>query len=392
MDMKVLIHEHSEYLLRFFQQVALPDGVNDVDRVGNAAMSPISISVTLAMAAAGAKGPTLDQMVSCLRLPSSLHDFASQVRALVLSDASPKGGPLLSLANGAWVEQTLPLNPAFKETVQNRYGAAARAADFLNQAENTRVEINAWVKDETKGKIKEIIPVGALDQHSKLVLANALYFKGAWQKKFDVSDTAQGNFYLLNGETVSIPMMTTKKKLEIYTHDSFKVLRLPYNKGEDGRSFSMYIVLPNERTGLVDLERNFSTDILEKTLVKRNEVEVGSFKLPRFKVSAGYDVPKALSKLGLVLPFSNQADFSDMADLPGGQSLSISNVFHKAFVEVNEEGTEAAAATAAVVMLRSIDLSPPEDFIVDHPFLFVLKEDMTGIVVFIGHVVNPLVN
>mgnify|MGYP000261696712 CR=1 FL=1 len=261
----------------------------------------------------------------------------------------------------------------------------------LVQAEKSRGEINAWVKQETKGKIDEILPVGALNENTKLVLANALYFKGTWQKKFETSQTKDGDFHLLNGETISIPMMTTKKKQEISSHDSFKVLRLPYSNGQDARSFSMYIILPNEKAGLFALEKGLTVDILEKTLVKGVEIDVGSFKLPKFKVSAGYEVPDTLKEMGMKLPFSDEADFSGMVDSSnGGQALSISNVFHKTFIEVNEEGTEAAAATAVVSMPRSAVRRSSEDFIADHPFMFVLKEDITGIIVFMGHVVNPL--
>lgn len=385
MDLKLLIREHSDFILRLFQQVALHKAQENV------AVSPISVSITLAMVAAGAKGPTLDQIVSCLRLssPASLHDFASQVRSIVLTDASPKGGPLLSFANGVWVERTLPLQPSFVDTVKNKYAAVAQPADFLHEAEKARVEINTWAEKETKKIIKEILPTGALDGNSKCVVANALYFKGAWQKQFDVAATTDEDFYLADGKTIQIPMMTTNKKQEITSHDSFKVLRLPYNKGEDGRSFSMYFILPNERNGLLDVEKAVNADFLEQKLVKSNEVKVGAFKLPRFKVSGGYEMPDALAKLGLTLPFSNEADFSNMVDSPIGQSLSIDKVYHKAAVEVNEEGTVAAAATAAVVMLRSVQLEPTQDFVADHPFVFVLKEDMTGIVTFIGHVANP---
>ncbi|MCO5562953.1 hypothetical protein L7F22_016589 [Adiantum nelumboides] len=259
---------------------------------------------------------------------------------------------------------------------------------FGVSAEHARAEINTWTKNETKGIIEEILPTGALDANSKCVLANALYFKGAWQNQFDASLTVEEDFYLPNGQTIRVPMMTTSQKQEITTHDSFKVLRLPYNKSGDGRSFSMYIVLPHERNGLSDVEKIVNADFLEKDLVTSTEVKVNSFKLPRFKVSGGYEMPDVLAKLGLTLPFSDKADFSKMVDSPIGQSLSIDKVYHKAAVEVNEEGTVAAAATAAVVMLRSIQ--PMEAFVADHPFLFVLKEDMTGMVVFIGHVTNPI--
>ncbi|KAI5072439.1 hypothetical protein GOP47_0012545 [Adiantum capillus-veneris] len=383
MDFKLLIRQHSDFILPLFQQVALREAQENV------ALSPISITVTLAMVAAGATGATLDQIVSCLHLstPAFLHDFAAQVRSVVLADASPHGGPLLSFANGVWVERTLPLQPSFVDTVKSKYAAVAQPADFLNQAEKARIEINTWTKNETKGIIEEILPTGALDANSKCVLANALYFKGAWQNQFDTSLTAEEEFYLPNGKTLRVAMMTTNQKQEITTHDSFKVLRLPYNKSGDGRFFSMYIVLPHERNGLLDVEKLVNVDFLEQKLVKSTEVKVRSFKLPRFKVSGGYEMPEVLGKLGLTLPFSNQANFSNMVNSPIGKSLSVDKVYHKAAVEVNEEGTVAAAATAAVVMLRSIQ--PMEDFVADHPFLFVLKEDMTGMVVFIGHVASP---
>ncbi|KAH7352961.1 hypothetical protein KP509_19G072400 [Ceratopteris richardii] len=310
----------------------------------------------------------------------------------LLIHASPKGGPLLSFANGIWVDRYAPLKPSFVNTIHTKYAAVALSVDFQNEAEKAQGEINAWVRSETNETIKEILPPGAVNERTKCVLANALYFKGVWQKQFDASCTVDEDFYLMDGTTVRTQMMTSSKKQEITKFESFKVLRLPYNQGADGRLFSMYFVLPNDKIGLPGLVKTINADFIEQKLVKSKEVKVGSFKLPKFRVSSKFEMPDFLVKLGLSLPFSSQANFSNMVETPMGHSLSIGKVYHKAMVEVNEEGTEASAATAAVVLLRSIQFDEKEDFVADHPFLYILKEDITNIVVFIGHIVNPSID
>lgn len=386
MDIQSSIHGQTEFTLEFSKRV-LETSIGQ-----NAVFSPLSISVALSLAAAGSKGPTLDQIRTCLKLkegPQS-HEFSSQLVNVVLIDGSPNGGPQLSFVNGVWVDKSMPLKPSFGDIVKKQYNTEARLVDFLNKSNEVRLEVNKWAADETKGQIKELLPADSVDKSTRLVLANALYFKGTWQKEFDSSATKEGTFNLLNGQTVQVPMMTTKKKQFIKRVGDCQILRLPYLQGQDKRSFSMYFLLPDKKDGLPDLEKTIDLNFFENHLSQGREVKVGSFQLPRFKISFDLEAPEFLKKLGLVLPFSNGADFTEMVDSPVANSLYISNVFHNSFVEVNEKGTEAAAATAATVLLRSFQMDPVEDFIADHPFMFVIKEELTGVILFVGHILNPL--
>lgn len=250
-------------------------------------------------------------------------------------------------------------------------------------------EVNSWVENVTAGLIKELLPPGSVDSNTRLVLGNALYFKGSWNEKFDSSQTNDSEFHLLNGTSVQVPFMSSKKDQYLSSNDGFKVLRLPYKQGEDARLFSMYIFLPDARDGLWSLQEklNSKSEFLTHRL-PMTKVKVGKFKLPKFKISFGFEASAVLKSLGLALPFSAGADLSEVADSSVGRSLYVSSVFHKSFIEVNEEGTEAAAATAAVVALRSLPIGPL-DFEADHPFIFIIREDVTGVVLFTGHVLNP---
>lgn len=261
---------------------------------------------------------------------------------------------------------------------------------LLVQAAEVAGQVNSWVEKVTSGLIKELLPAASVDHTTRLVLGNALYFKGAWTEKFDASKTKDGKFHLLDGSSVQAPFMSSTKKQYLSSYNNLKVLMLPYQQGGDKRQFSMYILLPEAHDGLWSLAEKLSSEpeFLEKH-IPTQKVAVGQFKLPKFKISFGLEASDLLKGLGLQLPFSAEADLSEMVDSPVGQSLYVSSIFHKSFVEVNEEGTEAAAASAAVIALRSLPIGPM-DFVADHPFLFLIREDMTGVVLFIGHVLNPL--
>lgn len=262
---------------------------------------------------------------------------------------------------------------------------------FLKAAEVSK-EVNLWAEKETNGLIKEVLPPGSVDNSSRLILANALYFKGAWNDKFDSSKTKDYDFHLLNGGSVQVPFMTSKKKQLVRAFDGFKVLGLPYKQGEDKRRFTMYFFLPDAKDGLPALVEKMGSvsGFLDRHL-PHEKVEVGDFRIPKFKISFGFEVSKVLKGLGVVLPFSGEGGgLLEMVDSPVGKNLYVSSIFQKSFIEVNEEGTEAAAATAAVIALRSLRLFEKIDFVADHPFVFLIREDMTGMVMFIGHVLNPL--
>ncbi|MFQ6639538.1 hypothetical protein Gotur_014579 [Gossypium turneri] len=361
----------------------------------NLLFSPLSIHVVLSLIAAGAKGPTLDQLLSFLKFKSNdqLSSFSSELVSVVFADGSPAGGPRLSFANGVWLDRSLPLKPSFKQVVDNVYNAASKLVDFQNKAVQVAGEVNMWAEKETNGLIKEVLPPGSVDASTRLIFANALYFKGAWNEAFDASKTKDHDFHLINGSSVKVPFMTSKKKQTVSAYDGFKVLGLPYKQGNDKRRFSMYFFLPDAKDGLPALVEKVSSEsgFLERHLPYQ-PVEVGEFRIPRFKISFGLKASEVLKRLGLVLPFSGEGGLTEMVDSPQGRDLYVSNIFHKSFIEVNEEGTEAAAATSAVIALRSLRIPQTIDFVADHPFLFLIRENATGVVLFIGHVLNPLEN
>ncbi|CAA2957775.1 serpin-ZX-like [Olea europaea subsp. europaea] len=358
----------------------------------NLVFSPVSIHVVLGLIAAGSKGNTLDQLLSFLKSTGTeeLNSLSSQLVTLVFADGGSLGGPQLSFANGVWIDLSLCLKPTFKEIVDNSYKAAARNVDFQTKAVEATKEVNLWVEKETSGLIKEILPSGSVDGSTRLIFANAVYFKGAWNEKFDASKTKEDEFFLLNGSSVQVPFMTSKQKQYIRAFDGFKVLGLPYKQGEDKRKFSMYIFLPDAKDGLPALVEKLGCEsgFLEHHLPYQ-QVKVGAFHIPKFKVSFGFEASEILKGLGVMLPFSGDG-LPEMVDSPFGKNLYVSSIFHKSFIEVNEEGTEAAAATAGVIKQRSLTMEDNLDFVADHPFLFVVREDMTGVVLFIGQIHNPL--
>ncbi|KAK2992331.1 hypothetical protein RJ640_020324 [Escallonia rubra] len=357
----------------------------------NLVCSPLSVHVVLSLIAAGSKGRTLDQLLSFLKAQSAenLNSLSSQLVALVFADASPAGGPKLSFVNGVWIDRSLPLKPSFKQVVDNVYKAASSQVDFQTKAVEVTNEVNIWAEKETYGLVKEILPSSAVDASTRLIFANALYFKGAWKEKFDSSSTKDHDFHLLNGTSVRAPFMTSKKKQFVTAFDGFKVLGLPYKQGEDKRGFSLYFFLPDAKDGLPALVEKVGSEpgFLERH-IPNQQVEMGEFQIPKFKVSYGFEASEVLKELGLVLPFSGEEGLTEMVDSPAGQKLYVSSIFHKSFIEVNEEGTEAAAASAGVIKLRSLQFSDKMDFVADHPFLFLIRENMTGVVLFIGQAVE----
>ncbi|KAG2585879.1 serpin-ZXA-like [Panicum virgatum] len=388
-DIRISIGHQTRFTLRLAAALSSPSPATS-----NAAFSPLSLHVALSLLAAGAGGATRDQLAATLGggdapAAEALHALAEQVVQLVLADGSGAGGPRVAFADGVFVDASLKLKPAFEELAVGKYRADTQSVDFQKKAAEAAGQVNSWVEKITSGLIKEILPPGSVDNTTRLVLGNALYFKGAWTEKFDASKTKDSEFHLLDGSSVQAPFMSSKEKQYVVSRNNLKVLKLPYQQGGDKRQFSMYILLPDAQDGIWSLAEKLSSEpeFLEKH-IPMQKVPVGQFKVPKFKISFGFEASKLLKGLGLELPFSAQADLSELVDSPEGRNLSVSSIFHKSFVEVNEEGTEAAAASTATVVLRSFTM--PQDFVADHPFLFLIREDLTGVVLFVGHVVNPL--
>lgn len=303
----------------------------------------------------------------------SLNHLASELISTVLADGIAYGGLKLSFANGVWVDNRLTSKPVFKQTASNNYKAACEQVDFQIKADQVAHKVNSWVEKSTNGLIKDILPTGSVDRTTRLILANALYFKGVWKQKFDPSRTRDLDFHLLNGGSVKVLFMSTTTKQYICAFNGFKVLCLRYSQGRDNRQFSMYIFLPEARDGLPSLMQIASSQpgFLEQHL-PHCQADVHICMIPRFKFSFGFEVSKTLKQLGLVFPFS-EGGLTEMVDSSLGANLFVSRIFHKSFIEVNEEGTEAAA----VIMLKSLDLTNKFEFIADHPFLFFIQEDTT---------------
>ncbi|XP_062160128.1 serpin-ZX-like [Alnus glutinosa] len=362
----------------------------------NLVFSPLSIQTLLSLVAAGAKGSTLDQLLSFLSAESidQLNAFASLLVPLVSADGSPSGGPRLSFANGLWLDKSASLRPSFKQVVDTVYKATLAQVDFRTKAEEVTSEVNSWVEKKTNGLIKEVLSPRSVNCNTLLILANALYFKGAWEEKFDASKTKEDDFHLLNGSLVQVPFMTSQNRQLVSAFDGFKVLRLPYKRGkvlEDKCHFSMYLFLPDSKDGLSALVEKVGSEsgFLDRHIPHKKK-RVGDFMIPRFNISFGFNASNVLKGLGLVLPFSSTE--ADLTEMVGRRDFYVSSIFHKSYIEVNEEGTEAASSVAAMMgrCSRRILKEDKIDFVADHPFLFLIREHTTGTVLFIGHVFNPL--
>ena len=348
---------------------------------GNLIFSPYSISVALAMTYAGARGQTAAQMARTLHFdldPQQLHPAFAALEAR-LSEVGQQGAVQLRVANRLWPQQGCEFLEAYLALVKQFYAAPVTLVDYRNP-EAARRTINAWVEEKTECKIVDLIPPGILDVLTRLVLTNAIYFKGRWASPFDKGLTRAARFWVTPRTQVQAQMMAQKHGFGYAEFDGVQALELPYA----GHDVSMIVLLPRERDGLAALEGALTAESLRRWTRDLWEREVEVF-LPAFDVTFAIRLNDALKSLGMVDAFSDaRADFSGM---DGSRSLYIAAVLHKAFVKVNEEGAEAAAATA-VVLGRSAPLPPPL-FRADHPFLFLIRENRTGSMLFLGRVVNP---
>lgn len=251
--------------------------------------------------------------------------------------------------------------------------------------------MNEWGSKETKGLIKDILPPDAVDATTKVILANAVYFKGAWTRKFNTSVTKEHDFYLLNGSSVRAPLMRNGGAQDFGAFDGFKVVRLPYMQGKDRRMFSMYIYLPDAKDGLPSLrERMCSQSGFIDTHLPSGIQDLDKLLIPKFKFEMRFEASTLLRGLGIVHLFGG-GELNEMVDSP--YPTVGTKIYHKAFIEVNEEGTEAAAVSVAAVVFGSCALPverPRLEFVADHPFMFVIREDTTSLVLFIGQLLNPL--
>lgn len=351
---------------------------------GNLFCSPFSISVAMAMTLAGARGETETQMEQALHLDlgrQRVHAALANLQAAIAS-VEQEGNVKLSVANRLWPQQRYPLLEEYLELLRECYGVTIEALDFAD-AERARKTINAWVEDKTEGKITDLIGPGVLDALTRLVLTNAIYFKGNWASRFDQRETSQETFWISPADKSSVPMMTQVDRFGYSARQpDLQILELPYA----GNQLSMIVLLPKRVDGISELETALTEENLSRWTSHLRQREVSVY-LPRFRVRSQFGLNGVLRSLGIENAFSD-ADFSGM---DGTKALYLSAVIHQAFVDVNEEGTEAAAATAVVMAVRSMP-APPPVFRADHPFVSVIRENSTGSILFLGRMSNPRSN
>ena len=348
----------------------------------NLFFSPASISSALAMTYAGARGETAEQMAKVLHFqPATVHSAF----AALLGDLAAKGqdnGEVLTIANALWGQEGYPFRPAFVELASKNYHAGQESLDFADHPEQARLTINAWIEKETRDKIADMLAPGVITPDTRLVLTNAVYFKGAWSHTFAKNATRDEQFWRHGREAITVPLMHQKHGYRYAEAPGLQVLELPYRK-----HLSLLIVLPRDRGGLGELEKSLSAERIEQWLGKMKTTEVDLW-LPRFKVTAAMNLKRRLSQLGMPLAFLDDADFSGISDKEG---LRISDVVHKAYVDINEEGTEAAASTAVMITptMARMNPHPPVVFRADHPFLFMIRDPDTASILFLGRLTDP---
>lgn len=378
--------DNNEFALAIYERLR--------QRPGNLFFSPFSIRTALCMTQAGARGETAEQMVKALCLSSSkdtLHVAFSEIIQRLKS--AGEGQYEMAVANSLWGQEGEPVQPEFLELIAGHYDGRMELVDFRGGAETACAEINRWVEDKTRQRILDLIPSGSLSADTRLVLVNAVYFKGTWVLQFAKTATHDEPFYLEEGGKVQAPLMHQQPDQVRYMDAAgYQAVELIYMGGD----LSMLVLLPDRKDGLRDLEKKLSTRMLHDCVEQMEVREVKLF-LPRFKITWGVvDMRDYLSALGMPLAFTRfKADFSGINgyEPPAVESLFLSAVFHKAFVDVYEEGTEAAAATGIVAVCGSA-LMPHEPppipiFRADHPFLFAIRDRKSGALLFLGRMTDP---
>ncbi len=348
----------------------------------NAFVSPFSVSTALAPLYAGARGDTARQFAKVLGFPrdhTALHDsyrsLLGSVRAGVDGEKS-----VLRIAAGMWVQTGKDLLPEFERVASEDYELRVERADFRNRAASIVEDVNAWVARETNDKIQNLMSRDGVDALTRLVLVNAVYFKGRWQQRFDPRRTSTAEFWISERESVAVPTMSQQNRFMIFENELLTLLQLPYA----GERVSMLLLLPRTHAGMAELMESLTQENLAAWEEQARSKQL-TLRMPRFRVSSKVDLASVLKTMGLAAPFGDAADFSGV---DGTRDLRISSALHQAFVEVDEEGSEAAAATGVAIGIRSVVPVPVVDF--NRPFVFLIRENASATILFLGRLNNPL--
>ncbi|CAH8383617.1 unnamed protein product [Eruca vesicaria subsp. sativa] len=349
--------------------------ISAVAENSNFVFSPASVNAALTIVATSSEDETVRSSILSFLKSYSMDELKavySEIATKVLADGSASGGPKISNINGVWKEQSLGVDPLLKDLFENYFKAPCALVDFRFKAEEVRKEVNAWASRHTNGLIKDILPPGSVTRDTDSIFGNALYFKGTWEEKFPKSLTRDQKFHLLNGGSVTVPFMMSHKMQYIEQYNGFKVLKLPFRQsGDMNRQFSMYFYLPDAKDGLNSLVKRVASSKADGFLDSHTpwkQVEVGQFRIPKFKIDFGFKASRAF-------------EGSDLASL---------SLYHKALVEIDEDGAEAAAVTVFLSCGgRGFSSGRRIDFVANHPFLFIIREDKTGTVLFVGQIFDP---
>ena len=381
-DIKNVVDANNQFALDYYSKLKSKDS-------GNIFFSPFSISSAFVMTYEGAKSETAEEMRSVFYFPEDSNlrrtEYASIFDELNKGDKKYK----LSSANALWAQQDYQFSKDYFDNVEKYYSGKATNLDFKKDPEGSRITINSWVENQTNEKIKDLIPSGLINTMTKLVLTNAIYFKGEWVKQFNKNDTKEENFRTSNGGAVKAQMMQRTDDEAIFNYaenSNLQILEMPYS----GNELSILLLLP-KNDNLTKLESILSTKNISDWKKNLEEQRVKIY-IPKFKFETKYFMADDLKEMGMPLAFSDSADFFGMT-ASGKKDLKIDEAIHQAFVEVNEEGTEAAAATA--VTMAPLGAAGPQKepkipiFRADHPFIFLIQQKSTGDILFMGRVVNP---
>lgn len=395
-DLENLVNGNSAFAFDLYQTLTK----DPENKERNLFFSPYSISLALAMAYTGARRDTERQMADTMHftLPqNSLHPTLNSLNAEIGNrgkgaESSSAEAFRLNMANAIWRQEGYDFLPEFISMLNTNYDVGMRTVDFIKAPEDSRVIINDWVSNQTENKIKDLIPSKAIDKYTRIVLANAIYFDADWLYKFMKQNTKDDTFYLLDGSKYTVPMMSHRAYFDYTEGDDYQAVELRYK----GNKLSMVILLPRE-TGFNDFEKSLDADKLDAIVNNLNSGYV-DLTMPKFKFESGFKLNETLSDMGMPLTFTPMppekigtcsekwADFSGMT---GKCELYITAIFHKAFVAVDEEGTEAAAATTVIGGVPCSAPPEPIKLTIDHPFIFLIRDIKTGTILFLGRVMDP---
>jgi len=364
---------NNEFAVDFYKKVSLSEK-------GNIFFSPISLSTAMGMTFAGSQNKTQNQIAKVFHFPANNKSFHSLHGKLTKILNQKKTDLEVSMVNRLWIEKTYSLKRSYKKLMKNAYQSSFESVDFIGKYDENRLRINDYILKQTHEKIKDLLPPNSVDTKTRLILTNAIYFKGNWEVPFQKERTKVADFNITPEQKVKCPMMGVKDEFNYYEDLKLQAIELPYTD----TSFSMIFLLPSENTSLTEYESNLTFDHI-KAVINAMDYQEIIVSIPKFKLSEGYQLKQILTEMGMPEAFSMDADLSGLSSK---NDLKITDVFHQAFVDVNEEGTEAAAATALVVGVKSIGRDT--FFIANRPFMFIILNKKSNTFMFMGRVNNPI--